>query len=103
MKLVAGDFKDYNPYTNKDEIKFVDLTLHCKNEEEFIETFKKIKDIDGVIWCGCPTIEDDGKYIDMVATVHRKNFDTNSEMFEQLKEIRIEIEQTLKIGKYRNK
>ncbi|MNQ86146.1 hypothetical protein D3C85_1013310 [compost metagenome] len=103
MKLVAGDFKDYNPYTNKEEIQFIDLTLHCKNEEEFMEAWEKIKDIEGVVWCGCPAIEDDGKYIDMVASVHRKHFDTNSEMFEQRKEIREEIERALKIGKFRNK
>ncbi|MNJ89980.1 hypothetical protein D3C87_75690 [compost metagenome] len=102
MKLVAGDFKDYNPYTNKDEIKFVDLTLHCKTEQEFLEAWEKIKDIDGVEWVGCPE-QDDKVYIDMIAMVYRKGFDTNAEMFERQREIRDEIERALKIGKHRKK
>lgn len=102
MKLVAGQFKDYNPFKGKEEIQFVDLTLHCKTEAEFLEAWEKIKDIDGVEWVGCPD-HDDESYIDMVASFKRKNFDTNSEMYDQQREVRNEIERALNIGKHRKK
>ena len=58
MKLIFGEFRD-NSYKNK--LISVDLTLQCKNEDEFLYAWEKIKNIEGVEWCGCPIIEEDGK------------------------------------------
>lgn len=102
MKLVNGKLTETNYMTGKEELQSLDLTLVCKNEEEFMEAWDKIKEISGVSWCGCPW-ELDGKYGDVVVTIKKENGMTSAEVYEELRYIRKEIEETLSIGKFRKK
>lgn len=99
MKLVFGEHK--NDSNGKNKLVSMDLTLHCEDEKEFDKAWEQIKDIEGVCWSGCPVVEDNGRYSDIVAVVKKGIGITNTEVYETLKEIRNDIEQTLKIGKYR--
>lgn len=46
------------------------VNLRCRNENEFVEAYQKIKEVNGVEWCGCPD-EDNTRYMDTVAYVDK--------------------------------
>lgn len=98
MKFTTEEYREYNWATEKEELEFISIDLHCKNESEFMQVWEKIKHVDGVEWCGCPT-EENGEYIDTVATVHKKGRMSIADTKAAIKEIRDEIKATLKGGR----
>ncbi|RXZ78174.1 hypothetical protein EBB07_29405 [Paenibacillaceae bacterium] len=100
MKLVYEEERNWNPMTGKDEYKGAQLRLVCKTEAEWDAAYAMIKDINGVIWSGCPS-EDEKTYSDTVVSVNKALSMTIKEVKEEVSWLRDQIEEKLSIGKYR--
>lgn len=97
MRLVYEEMRDFNYVSGKEEFESAQLLLVCKSYEEFMAAWSRIKDIDGVIWSGCPT-EDPGYYSDFVVSVKKERGDTIKDVKEHIAYLRKEINRALKGG-----
>jgi hypothetical protein len=98
MRLVYEEMRDWNYASGREEFKSAQLRLVCKNEQEFYASWEKIKSINGVMWCGCPDIEQNS-YSDLVASVQKERHGTIKEVKEDVAYLRQEINRALGIGK----
>ncbi|MNV50161.1 hypothetical protein D3C71_1421540 [compost metagenome] len=70
----------------------------CKTEQEFYQAWDKIKDIQGVVWCGCP-VDEPREFSDIVVNRQKGRFETIREVKEDISCIRLELNRVLGIGK----
>jgi hypothetical protein len=95
MRIVYEEMRDWSPFTGKEEFESAQLRLICKNETEFYAAWEFIKDIDGVIWSGCPAIEQN-EYSDIVVSVAKGRGDTIKDVKDTIAYYRKVINETLK-------
>lgn len=70
------------------------VNMTASNEEEFIQAFKKISEVEGVEWVGCPA-EEETYYSDLIAYIPKGEY-LVSELQDEARRIAEECKQLLR-------